>query len=505
MRKNLEIQYIHRLFIPLIILLLLFSIFPLWVAQHHHEKLGDDVYISLTYAKNIVNGNGFIYNYPPPTQGTTSPLLTLCIAGLAKIMFWENLEFIAVLLTSICWIGTAWTFLIFHRAWKLTRWEAIIISLVIIASNWTDALGMEAYLFAFLLILSLSLVLEEFYFFAGLTNGFLFLTRGEGALVIVLMISLVLIRGFRYKTEHRIQIVKNLIRLLSGFAIPIGIWFIYAYITFGNFLPNTLFAKMAQNQSLLWDTLFQKLVNNWVLTWGEPFNISWCSVLNIWWILVFIGTVMVILRRHVWLLLIAWITLYLCGYSIIGIPGYWWYQLPILFVAQVLMAIGLIQCVHFFIRYLRYRVLYLSASIILSAFIILTLTRSTVIAVKNYRGDYRAESYLNICNWFRKNALPNESIAAIEIGYLGYFTDNRIIDLAGLVIPEIVPHISKGDFSWGFWHYQPDYFAYSPDGDCFLADIKNDYRFDRLYRPVASLPGPGKNNFIIYKLKAPLD
>ena len=130
MSNILGTKYIHCLFNPLIILLLLSSFLPLWVAQHHHEKLGDDVYISLTYAKNISNGNGFIYNYPPPTQGTTSPLLTLSIAGLAKISSGENLEFIAVLLTSICWIGTAWIFYIFRRAWKLREWESIIMDLL---------------------------------------------------------------------------------------------------------------------------------------------------------------------------------------------------------------------------------------------------------------------------------------------------------------------------------------------------------------------------------------
>ena len=82
---------------------------------------------------------------------------------------------------------------------------------------------------------------------------------------------------------------------------------------------------------------------------------------------------------------------------------------------------------------------------------------------------------------------------------MGYYTDNRIVDLAGLVTADIVPHVAQGDFAWGFWRYEPDYYVYLPDFDWALASIRSDPRFDREYHSIAVLPGPGQTDFVIYK------
>ena len=83
--------------------------------------------------------------------------------------------------------------------------------------------------------------------------------------------------------------------------------------------------------------------------------------------------------------------------------------------------------------------------------------------------------------------------------FRSYYTDNRIIDLAGLVLPDVVPHIAEGDFAWGFWQYKPDYYVCLPDFDWALASISADPRFDQQYQPVATLRGPRETDFIIYK------
>jgi hypothetical protein len=120
-------------------------------------------------------------------------------------------------------------------------------------------------------------------------------------------------------------------------------------------------------------------------------------------------------------------------------------------------------------------------------------------SIMDYQGDPRGESYTALSQWFREHTKPSESIAYIEIGYLSYYTDNRIIDLAGLVLPDIVPHIAEGDFEWGFWKYEPDYYVYLANFDWALADIRADPRFGEHYQPVATLRGPSASDFIIYE------
>ncbi len=55
---------------------------PIW----RHQHLNDDSFITLTYAKNLAQGNGFVYNQPPATLGTTTPLFTITTALLATIL-----------------------------------------------------------------------------------------------------------------------------------------------------------------------------------------------------------------------------------------------------------------------------------------------------------------------------------------------------------------------------------------------------------------------------------
>ncbi|MDO8969559.1 MAG: hypothetical protein Q7U74_02660, partial [Saprospiraceae bacterium] len=123
----------------------------------------------------------------------------------------------------------------------------------------------------------------------------------------------------------------------------------------------------------------------------------------------------------------------------------------------------------------------------------------TVNTMLTYSGDVRGVSYTALAQWFRENTESSASIAYIEIGYLGYYTNNRIIDLAGLTLPEIVPHIANKDFAWGFWHYRPDYYIYLSDFDWALGSIKSDPRFEEQYKPIATLSGPREANFVIFK------
>jgi hypothetical protein len=44
-------------------------------------------------------------------------------------------------------------------------------------------------------------------------------------------------------------------------------------------------------------------------------------------------------------------------------------------------------------------------------------------------------------NWIKNNIPSKAIVAAHDIGALGYFTDQKIVDLAGLVSPDIIPFI----------------------------------------------------------------
>jgi hypothetical protein len=47
--------------------------------------------------------------------------------------------------------------------------------------------------------------------------------------------------------------------------------------------------------------------------------------------------------------------------------------------------------------------------------------------------------HMQIADWINEHAPPDAVIATHDIGIIGYFTNRQIVDLAGLVTPEMVP------------------------------------------------------------------
>ncbi|KAA3661257.1 MAG: hypothetical protein DWQ04_16980 [Chloroflexi bacterium] len=481
-----------------IIALIIMSSVPLWIAFQYPAFLNDDSYITLTYAKNIANGQGFVFNHPPATQGTTTPLFTLLVGGAANILSFASLPTLAVFVTAFCWIGIIWIIFLFRQAWDISAYQAVAIGFVMIASGFVSFLGMEAYLFSFLLVMSLSLFQNRNYFWAGLGTGFLFLTRGEGVLVLFVLLLCNVIFFWLYKKITQSEILQSSFHLILGFSIPVSLWFTYAYFTFGSLLPNTLAAKNAQGQSGIWSSLLQRLIYEWMPAWGSRFQITTIPFLNGWWLLIIIGLGVAIFQNRKWLLFLVWMISYIMGYTILQVAAYWWYQLPILFVLHIFFALGLVKIVEWMMAYITRPKIGIGLSACFVVYVLFLLSKPMQ-NYTNYRGDSRGTSYVALSDWFNENTQPTESIAYIEIGYLGFYTSNRIIDLAGLVTPAITPHISDGDFAWGFWHYTPDYYVYLPDFDWALAEIHTNPKFDLWYQPIAELPGPRETDFIIYE------
>jgi hypothetical protein len=98
-----------------------------------------------------------------------------------------------------------------------------------------------------------------------------------------------------------------------------------------------------------------------------------------------------------------------------------------------------------------------------------------IVSIRTFAGDGRAPIYTAIADWLNHNTQPEDSIAYLEIGYLGFYSQNRIVDLAGLTDPLIASHIAKDGFTWGFWHYQPKYLVFNPgmDSEAYLAGIRS--------------------------------
>lgn len=484
-------------------------------------RLVDDTYITLTYVKNLAAGNGFVFNHPPPTLGTTTPLNTFGLVALAKLLPNTNIERLAVAFSTACWVLAAWLFYGFRHRWGLTAWQAALVGATVATWDNITFLGTESFLFAMLLILASSLLFAKRYALAGFAAGLLTLTRGEGVLMLPIMMGWYVaearwpehVRGAApsVDSDDAGTVHGNsrhgpagpeavpLLKLAAGFLLPIAVWCVYAYSTFGHVLPNTLAAKQAQVRSGLWPSFLSELMYTWPKEWGAPYGLYGTFGRVLWWALAIIGLYAIFTRNRRFLLLVLWTAAYTAGYITLYVAGYWWYQTPILFLLTICVALGAIACIDAVLRLRVPRRNAVVAASLVAAGSVFPFALYLVEDAAFYEGDKRARFYHNLARWVRENTEREDSIGYIEVGYLAYFTGNRIVDFGGLVTPGMIPYVQKADFANALFEFHPDYYIESTTFDPWLHAIKEDPRFPQTYQYLDKMRGPYNSIVTCYR------
>jgi len=200
-------------------------------------------------------------------------------------------------------------------------------------------------------------------------------------------------------------------------------WMIFAWVYFGSPLPNSMFAKMHRDSQLIANLVF------WVrfLAYEGLFRCVWFPF--------FLLGLGVLVRTPVWFIPL-WLTLYVAGFTLSGvhIGHFRWYGLAIVPVYGLIGGVGLLRIAGI-IACIRDRVNVLvpSGVGILIALLLWQTSRAyhTITErITSHEGAYRqAIQFLNITD--------HDLVAANEIGTIGFYSRCRILDLAGLVSPEV--------------------------------------------------------------------
>ena len=477
-----------------ILVLLVASLMPLAAALRLDPSFpGDDALISLTYAKNLARGDGFVFNQPPPVLATTTPAFTMAVAGLTLITDSEP-TVVALWTGAASWMAFIWSFFIFRRAFSLHPGQAAAIGWMVAAQGWVEHLSMEAYPFALILVVAAAMVFSKRWFLGGMAVGVLFLTRGEGALFGVILGLVVLVGEIRSRSEGR---SPTLMYVLGG-ALPVLAWAAYALPTFGSILPATLAAKMAQVTSGLWAPFPVRLFGEWLPGWGVgPWGLI-STVLG--YMLVAAGLLSIGRRQRRMVIFPVWGVAYAVGYSLLGVPGYTWYRLPIIFVLSLLAGLGLEAVIRVAVNGRRVGGIGVAVVWALAVSLMVSAGWRTVTTLRTLPQDRKIPAYMVMARWLNADAKPGQSVAFFEVGALGYYTDLAIVDLVGLVTPSMIPHVVNQDFSSGFWELMPDYLI-ELEGSEFTRPIVENPLFPGSYSEVKTFDGPGDRSLTIYHLR----
>jgi hypothetical protein len=402
--------------------------------------LTDDTFIHLQYARHLADGSGLVFNVGERVYGCTSPLWVTLLAdgmllGLDGLSVARAIGFVSTLLSvglflqllrrtvndpairaigTVVWAGHAW----------MIRWSLS---------------GMET-------PLAVALTLAGFVAFTegrqwgarpvrtGALWALAALTRPEAGLLLLLWGAALLI-----DTETR----DSLRRLVAGAlppAIIYGSWLLFARFYFGTFWPQTLVAKSVGSQSMA-----THLDNAWrqVRVFGATDGVLLLAL--------FVGMVGAARWRAVrpsaqrfipW----AWALGLPILYVTRGVPVLSRYVVPLMPVTAWLAwrAVERWWMGDQPTPARRRRGLVLASA--LGALVLaqnLIVYRTAVLPQVRTFTPALEGSLARWGRWFHDHTPADAVIATPDIGAIGWFSERRVVDLAGLVTPEMVPFLAR--------------------------------------------------------------
>ena len=392
-----------------------------WVFRHYSV---DDAYISYRIAENIARGAGFVYNPGQRFQVATSPLWALLLAGAAFVgldvpstaqALSAALLFLAALLAAALPRPT-----VERPALPLMAVPLFVSTQVLLLA----CMGMETSLYLALATAAVTLACLRHHGAAGLAVGLLGLTRLDGLLLAPWLGLLACARGDR-------RAVRGLVSL----AVPMVLWFAFATVYFGTPLPVTLAAKRAQAASGLWGSgaIFVAGVGRWLGGMAHE-SALYLLVLP----LALLGFLrgprgLAILGAHAGVVTI--------GYGILDVPDYHWYYAPLVFALLAAAGWGAAT--------LPRRPLALAA--------ILLVTLANVGTVARRRGMFPLAAAVDYGVAGRElERRGDATVAAAEIGVLGYASGRPMCDWLGLACPAATPLLRSGHLELFLQRFEPD-------------------------------------------------
>ena len=236
--------------------------------------LTDDAFISFRYVRNLLNGHGLVFNAGERVEGYSNFLWVLELAAIWRLLDirpehaapWLSVLFTAGTLALMLWLIARLPGL---RMRGLVSWMALgFVCGSATFAVWTSGGGLETRQFTFFIVLAvvcLSLYRNRRWglLAASASLALASLTRPEGPLIAACCFAwfgalqlLDALNGLRRDAETQdVSIVeaiaaisrridwRGLVCLIAPFALIVGAHFLFRYAYYGEWLPNTYYAK----------------------------------------------------------------------------------------------------------------------------------------------------------------------------------------------------------------------------------------------------------------------
>lgn len=404
----------------------------------------DDTFIHLRYAENLLHRGEFSFNPGEHSYGATSPLwifgLALLLAGGVPPL---SAPFVLGALSGLLTVGVAWSLLRrlnLPEAWRTAALLLITGDVWFLRWNFS---GMETPLITALLLVLVAPVVRGCGLKAGawsqhlawgVAAGLAGLTRPEFMLVAPLAWPWLAWAGRADKRWWRDATTAAL-----GWLLVLGPWLAFAWWSFGRLTPGTAAAKsaavtlapgailpyvlqavqvLASTQGLVWLGLATVVALAWRQGAGNRFSRPETALVGavLTWSAILVGGYAV---KQVWI-----ISRYICPLAPVVLLA------VVVIVRRSLCAMGAFQRP--------------GAEGLLAVFTVATLVVNGWIFIGQVMPHARQfpagvrECYVGMGDWLRDNSAPDAVVAALDIGAVGYVSERRVLDLMGLISPEVL-------------------------------------------------------------------
>ena len=401
----------------------------------------DDAWIHFQFARNLARGDGLSFNPGEPTSGSTAPLWTLLLTAVYFVggrfplagQLLSGASFLAALAATYALTG------------RLTHERgAAWLAGAVVALNgrmvWAGLSALETCLFAALSLLAISAHLHDrearrYRLGTAALFGLAALARPEGYLLFVVAMidfGVQVCKPASKQTQRRLPLASCVLHLALPvllFAAVVLPYLVFSLHTSGHLLPNTYHAKAVTSFSL--DLDFLSVAAQYLIL-DNPLLLPF-----------YVLGIGVLLRRAP--LLSLWSVGLPLAYAFLHAPLYQHgrYLMPLIPVNAAIAVAGLLEAR----RLARRRGWCTRETRFCGKNLVSVLL---ILAGSGWRLPTMARHYsLNVAeinrmhvalgHWAVEHTPPDAVLALNDIGAITYISERPVVDLAGLITPEIVP------------------------------------------------------------------
>jgi len=406
----------------------------------------DDAWIHQTYARNLASNLGWAFIPGQPSAGSTSPLWSSMLSfgyftGLGPYIWtfllgWIGLVIISVVAVKIFEIlcpqqadKSVWVGIFLVLEWHLI---------------WAALSGMET-LWAGLIALSVIgylLLKSPNWFVAGFLIGLGIWLRPDCVTLIGPALMVLVVRKEFWRNR-----IKAVGLLTLGILIMGAPYMIFNQVLAGDWWPNTFYAKQAEYVSLTQTPLLKRYISQISLP-----MVGAGSLLLPGFVLITLKSI----RRKAWDVLAGelWLGGYLLIYAL-RLPVTYQhgrYIIPAMPVYFIFSLSGMASWIQLnspnLWRRAIGRIWLISVGVVLLIF--------WGLGARSFAYDVAVieTEMVDTALWIAKNIEETSILAVHDIGAIGFYSDRELIDLAGLISPEVIPFIRDEEQLKGYLNLQ---------------------------------------------------